>query len=76
MTPLNKVRERYENDPVFHRYVDMMRMAIQELHLTPSELREAAMLAAIIEEERRPPEPFHYDPACPPIPLDPIRGWR
>ena len=52
--PIDRVRDRYMNDATFHAYVDMMRKAIVELHLTPGEVREAAMLAAIIEEERRP----------------------
>jgi hypothetical protein len=56
MTTMGKVSDRYDNDVVFARYVDMMRHCIKELHLTPSEMREAAMLACIIEEERRPPE--------------------
>jgi hypothetical protein len=59
MYPIDKVRERYQNDTVFHIYVDMMRKAIVELNLTPSELREAAMLAAILEEERN-PRPFRF----------------
>lgn len=52
MYPIDRVRERYRNDPVFHGYVDTMRMCIKELHLDPSELREAAMLASIMESEQ------------------------
>lgn len=47
-------RRRYRNDPVFHSMVNALRGAIRELMLTPSEVREAAMLACVIEEERRP----------------------
>jgi len=54
MTPLESVRERYRIDPTFRAYVDAMRKAIVELHLTPGELRDAAVLAATLEEERRP----------------------
>jgi len=53
MTKLDQVRDRYRHDTMFHTYVDMMRKAIGDLHLTPGELRDAAMLAALIEEERR-----------------------
>lgn len=77
MTRLDQVRERYLNDAHFHGYVDMMRKAIVDLHLTPSELREAAMLAALIEEENRgcPKfEPVNLGPPIPPhIPEGPFR---
>lgn len=43
MTP----EERYYHDPMFHRLVDMMHNEIINARYTPSELREAAMLAAI-----------------------------
>lgn len=51
-TPMERVRDRYQNDPAFHAYVDMSRHVIEELQLTPSEAREAVMLAAIMVEER------------------------
>jgi hypothetical protein len=62
MSKLDKLYDRYHHDPVFARYVDMMRMAIVELHLGPGEIRDCAMLASYIEVERRPPEPIPYDP--------------
>ena len=59
MTKLDQVRDRYRHDTMFHTYVDMMRKCIVDLHLTPGELRDAAMLAALIELEwRRQSGPF------------------
>ena len=55
---MNDVKFRYLNDPVFHTVVDQMRALLIGARLTPSEVREAAMLACIMEEERRPREPF------------------
>ncbi len=48
------VKRRYMNDPVFHAAVEMMRSFLQQAWLAPSDVREAAMLACIIEEERKP----------------------
>lgn len=48
------VQRRYENDIDFHAMVDALEAAIEHLQLTPSELREAAMYAAIRHERRRP----------------------
>lgn len=50
---MTDVKERYLHDPVFHQAVEMMRSFLRDAHLAPSEVREAAMLACIIEEERR-----------------------
>jgi hypothetical protein len=46
------IEERYQSDPVFHHLVDTMQVFIQEHQITPSELREAALLAAIKYELR------------------------
>ena len=43
--------ERYRNDAAFRNLVDMMRAAIENAEFTPSEIREAAMLAQILYEE-------------------------
>jgi hypothetical protein len=48
------VRARYLNDPVYHQVVDALRDLIRQARLTPSEVREAAMLACILEDELRP----------------------
>lgn len=55
---MNDVRHRYLNDPIFKMIVDYMRIIIQGASLAPSEVREAAMLACILEEERRPMTPI------------------
>lgn len=40
-------QERYYSDPQFHALVDLMLHYVIEAQFTPTELREAAMLAAI-----------------------------
>lgn len=55
---MNDVRDRYLRDPVFHTVVDHMGAIIRGAVLTPSEVREAAMLACVIEEQYRPRAPF------------------
>lgn len=47
-------RDRYRNDPTFARLVDMMRHALRECSVTPSECREALMLAVYCEEMENP----------------------
>ncbi len=51
---LDSARERYRTDPVFNRLVDMFRGIIRGSHTTPSEMREALMLAAYTEEMENP----------------------
>ncbi len=51
-------RERYLRDPHFAAMVDMMVKHIMACDYTPTEIREAAMLAAIIYEERK--APMHF----------------
>jgi len=46
--------DRYLNDPVFRRLVDVMLAAIEAADVTPTEVREAAMVAQVIFEARRP----------------------
>jgi hypothetical protein len=48
-------QERYESDPVFHALVDSIHRQIERAELTPSEVREAAVLACIHYEQRRRP---------------------
>lgn len=44
--------ERYKNDPVFHALVDQIYSQLRDSRFTPSELREALMLACVMFEER------------------------
>ncbi len=46
------VEERYQEDVHFHHIVDAMAHWIGQMHLTPTEMREAAMLACIHHEHR------------------------
>ncbi len=39
-------KERYREDPVFHAIVDMLRRELRRSEFTPTELREAVILAA------------------------------
>ena len=57
MTPLDEMAERYHADTAFHAIVDMLRSAIHQLQLSPSEVRNAAMFAVWIEETRN-SQPF------------------
>lgn len=45
-------REKYMNDPEYHRLVDMLGQFIEAARFSPSELREACVLACINYEMR------------------------
>ena len=45
-------REKYLNDPEYHNLVRMLEQFIEQARFTPSELREAAVLASINYEMR------------------------
>lgn len=49
---LSDCRARYEADAEFRRLVDAFELFIQEGRFTPSEIRQAAMHAAIRHEAR------------------------
>jgi hypothetical protein len=49
---MDDAKYRYQTDPVFHRLVDVLYNAINTMQLSPSEIRDAAMFAAIMFEER------------------------
>jgi len=49
---MKTLRERYLYDPEFKTLVDLMTAHIQRANFTPSEMRQAAILASIIYEER------------------------
>ncbi len=53
MSPFDRTTERYDNDVAFRSIVDMMQSIMLQLHLTPSEVREAAMFACILVERRK-----------------------
>jgi len=52
MTELKSPRERYMHDRQFAALVNMMCAYIHQCHYTPSEMRDAAILASIIYEEQ------------------------
>ena len=47
MTPAS---ERYQTDPIFHAIVDLLRFEMRLGDFTPTELREAVMLATTMHE--------------------------
>jgi len=49
----DRVYDRYMFDPVFHTVVDGMIKMLTDYQLTPSEMREAAMLACVQFEQSR-----------------------
>jgi hypothetical protein len=53
MTRRMSAEERYSRDPLFHHLVDSLCHAIESLDLTPTEIREAAMLAQLKYEQNR-----------------------
>ena len=55
--------QRYLVDPWFNKLVDLMEYHIQRAEYTPSEMREAALLACIHFEQKRvdPPLIFRKD---------------
>lgn len=54
-------REKYMNDPEYNHLVSMLESMIEQARFTPSELREACMLASINYEMRHIRE-HHIDP--------------
>ncbi len=58
MSTLSHLDYRYRHDAMFHATVDMLTKLIEDLNLTPSEVREAAMYAANRVELRRPMLPI------------------
>ena len=55
-----QMQQRYYDDPIFHSLVDMLVAQIEHGNLTPTETREAAMLAQIIYEKRNPTRPTTF----------------
>jgi len=54
--------ERYQRDPFFRTLVDMLEHLIERCEMSGTEIREAAILALIHYEARRPPRPFVVEP--------------
>lgn len=52
------VAQRYYQDATFHALVDAIEAVIHEAKYTPTEVREAAVLACIHYEETRLSHPF------------------
>lgn len=49
---MRSVEDRYMNDPMFHRLVDMLESLLVQAQTTPTEIREACMLAQMHYEEK------------------------
>ena len=54
-------KEKYLNDPQYNHLVNMLESLIQQAHFTPSELREACILASINYEMKHIRD-FQIDP--------------
>ena len=50
----NDVEKRYYNDPLFHDLVEMLVSHMEGCNTTPTEMREAAMFAQMLFENRHP----------------------
>ena len=50
---LTRTEDKYNNDTTFHHVVDVLQMVIEQLQLTPGEVREAAVYACMRVEMRR-----------------------
>ena len=48
---MQSVRQRYYSEPIFRTLVDVMVAHINDCKFTPSEIRDAAILASIIYAE-------------------------
>ncbi len=57
---MQSIGTRYQNDPVFRQLVDLLYSQLDAAQFTPSEVREAAMFAQILYEERH-IRPIIYD---------------
>lgn len=54
MTHIERARDRYHTDPVYRAFVEGCRKVIEDLVMSPSEVREAAMFAYYLVEVNRP----------------------
>lgn len=59
---MDTMRSRYYNDPEFKTLVDVMESFIHQNKYTPSEMREAAVMASINYEMRRTDRIVYLDP--------------
>lgn len=61
MSIYHDAEERYRRDPAYKAAVQTMKSWIYEMYLTPGEIRDAAMLAAVHFEIERIPTAFALD---------------
>ena len=59
MMDFDKMRERYLNDPLFHRTVDLLYNFLYEGNITVNELRDAATFAGFKFESEQVRPIFH-----------------
>lgn len=58
----DEARDAYANDTHFKQVVDVLYALVDQLHMTPSEIRSAATYASILWEMRH-PKPIFVDEA-------------
>lgn len=62
---MQSIEYRYTHDPLVRALVDSLTKSIMDLQLTPSEIRECALLASIHYEQRKPSAINASDEICP-----------
>lgn len=68
-------KEKYDNDPAYHKAVDTLEALIHQGQFTPSEMREIAVLASIHYEMRHSYK-FYTVPTSVNAALCQLEGWR
>lgn len=75
--PVNDVERRYTEDATFRHVVDALHAMVARADLTPSEIRQAAMLACIHYEMRNPaPLMVKADGDIVPMTEEQLWRWR
>lgn len=59
--PTDTPEDRYGRDPLFRAFVDTIHVMLRRAEMSPTEVREGAMLACIHFERARPPTPRVFE---------------
>lgn len=73
----DSIRERYQNNTEFHRLVSLFQHVLREAQFPPSEIREALLLAMVINEAENPlPSMFRLRDFAEQLIYDQSQGYR